>query len=187
MFDSCIIKQLDGCMWREMPIKRYESQSDRSMSTVTFNNKFDVYESNVTLFELSCCSHGNTILVGLFWLVLFEHHFVYYPSKLWRRIATNYNHIAFQREGERIYLDDDRSCCVWAAVLMKSVRSGAQKTRWTSCMWCCSVQSSAGVWAKPESDTNMKTLCIIYKHPVVADGGTRTQAQMGTYLPTQMH
>lgn len=31
--------------------------------------------------------------------------------------------------------------------------------------------SSAGVWAKCESDTDMKTLCIIYKHPVVADGG----------------
>lgn len=168
-------------MWCEMPIKRYESQSDKGMSTVTFNNKFDVYESNVTLFELSCCSHGSTILP--FWLVPFEHHFVYYLFKLWRRIATNYNHIAFQREGERIYLDDDRSCCV----LMKSVRSGAQKTQWTSCVWCRSVQSSAGVWAKRESDTNTKTLCIIYKHPVVADGGTWTRAQMGTYLPTQMH
>lgn len=51
------------------------------------------------------------------------------------------------------------------------MRTGARECGDVSVLrvWACVAQlSSAGVRAKHESDTYMKTLCIIYKEPAVA-------------------
>lgn len=59
MFDSCtVIAYASLSSWiavcdAELPIKLYESQFDKGMymSTVPLNNKFDISESSMTLFD----------------------------------------------------------------------------------------------------------------------------------------